>query len=210
MNLAGTLIASSRPAAIMAPDPMSESPMAPSPELQIPDVEKLKGLIRDVSDFPKPGIVFKDITPLLASPAGLSMAVEYLTQPYRDQAVDLVVGAESRGFIFGTAVARNLSAGFVPIRKPGKLPGKIMKVEYELEYGRSSLEILEDAIQPETRVLMIDDLLATGGTMSACCELVQEFNCDIVGAAFLIELTFLNGREKLGEHPIHSVIKLDS
>ena len=175
--------------------------------LPIPDVQSLTKLIRDVPDFPKPGIVFKDITPLLASPVGLSMAVEYLTQPYRHHAVDLVVGAESRGFIFGTAVARNLSAGFVPIRKPGKLPGKIMKVEYELEYGHDSLEIIEDAIAPGGRVLMIDDLLATGGTMSACCKLVSEFDCQIVGVAFLIELCFLHGRKKLDGYPIHSVIQ---
>lgn len=178
--------------------------------LQVPDVESLRALIRDVPDFPKPGVVFKDITPLLASPAGLSMAVEYLTQPFRHQSIDIVVGAESRGFIFGTAVARNLSAGFVPIRKPGKLPGRTMKVEYELEYGRDSLEIIVDAIRPHARVLMIDDLLATGGTMSACCRLVEEFECDIVGVAFLIELRFLRGREKLRQYPIHSVIEIDA
>jgi len=178
--------------------------------LSIPDVASLAKLIRDVPDFPKPGVVFKDITPLLASPAGLSMAVEYLTQPYRRSAVDIVVGAESRGFIFGTAVARNLSAGFVPIRKPGKLPGKTMKVEYELEYGRDSLEIIQDAIRPGRRVLLIDDLLATGGTMGACCKLVEEFDCRIVGVAFLIELCFLHGREKIKNYPIHSVIKLTS
>ncbi|HWL92997.1 MAG TPA: adenine phosphoribosyltransferase [Phycisphaerae bacterium] len=176
--------------------------------MPIPDVQSLTTYIRDVPDFPKPGIVFKDITPLLACPTALSMAVEYLTQPYRRQAVDLVVGAESRGFIFGVAVARNLSAGFVPIRKPGKLPGKTMKVEYELEYGRDSLEIIEDAIRPGTRVLMIDDLLATGGTMQACCELVREFDCEIVGVAFLIELGFLKGRERLKQYPIHSVVHI--
>lgn len=184
--------------------------MATKTELQIPDVASLTALIRDVPDFPKPGVVYKDITPLLACPVGLSMAVEYLTQPFRDGSVDLVVGAESRGFIFGTAVARNLSAGFVPIRKPGKLPGKTMKVDYELEYGHDSLEIIEDAIQPGKRVLLIDDLLATGGTMRACCDLVKEFDCKIVGIAFLIELNFLKGRRRLDGFPIHSVIKLDS
>ncbi|MBK8271214.1 MAG: adenine phosphoribosyltransferase [Planctomycetes bacterium] len=157
--------------------------------------------------FSKPGILFKDITPLLACPSGLSMAVEYLTQPYRRSNIDLVVGAESRGFIFGTAVARNLSAGFVPIRKPGKLPGKTMKVEYELEYGKDSLEIISDAIHRKSRILMIDDLLATGGTMQACCDLVEEFDCSIVGVAFLIELEFLKGRDKLGQYPIHSVMR---
>lgn len=176
--------------------------------IEFPDISSLANYIRDVPDFPKPGIVFKDITPLLACPAGLSMAVEFLTQPYRRRAVDLVVGAESRGFIFGVAVARNLSAGFVPIRKPGKLPGKTMKVEYELEYGKDSLEIIEDAIRPGTRVLMIDDLLATGGTMQACCDLVKEFDCEIIGVAFLIELMFLKGRNRLNSYPIHSVIKI--
>lgn len=176
--------------------------------MDIPDVASLQRYIRDVPDFPKPGIVFKDITPLLACPTGLSMAVEYLTQPYRRANIDLVVGAESRGFIFGTAVARNLSAGFVPIRKPGKLPGKTMKVEYELEYGKDSLEIIEDAIRPGSRLLMIDDLLATGGTMQACCDLVEEFDCEIVGVAFLIELAFLNGRNRLEKYPIHSVIRM--
>lgn len=176
--------------------------------MDIPDVAALARYVRDVPDFPKPGIMFKDITPLLACPAGLSMAVEYLTQPYRRANIDLVVGAESRGFIFGTAVARNLSAGFVPIRKPGKLPGKTMKVEYELEYGRDSLEIILDAIRPNSRILMIDDLLATGGTMQACCDLVEEFDCRIIGVAFLIELEFLRGRERLKKYPIHSVIRM--
>ena len=177
--------------------------------LEVPDVDSLRTLIRDVPDFPKPGVVFKDITPLLASPVGLSMAVEYLTQPFRNQSIDTVVGAESRGFIFGTAVARNLSAGFVPIRKPGKLPGETMKVEYELEYGRDALEIIHDAIRPHARVLLIDDLLATGGTMSACCQLVEKFECEIVGVAFLIELGFLNGREKFQKYPIHSVMMIE-
>ncbi len=183
--------------------------MQTSTPLAIPDVEHLTRLIRDVPDYPKPGILFKDITPLLASPAGLSMAVEYLTQPYRGVGVDIVVGAESRGFIFGTAVARNLSAGFVPIRKPGKLPCATRRAEYELEYGTDALEIHEDAIAPGMKVLMIDDLLATGGTMAACCDLVRGLNCDIIGAAFLIELCFLNGRDKLGDYPLHSVIKVE-
>jgi adenine phosphoribosyltransferase len=133
--------------------------------LELPDVAHLTRLLRDVQDFPKPGVVFKDITPILASPAALSLAVEFLTQPYRDREVDLVVGAESRGFIFGTAVARNLSAGFVPIRKPGKLPRKTRSASYELEYGSDSLEIHEDAVPRGARVLLIDDLLGGRG----CC-----------------------------------------
>ena len=177
-------------------------------KLTIPSVEGLAKILRDIHDFPKPGIVFKDITPLLADPAALSLAVEFLTQPFRDKHVDLVVGAESRGFIFGTAVARNLSAGFVPIRKPGKLPYKTKRVEYMLEYGSDAMEIHEDAINRGDKVLMIDDLLATGGTMAACCELVKSLGGEIVGVAFLIELTFLKGREKFGGMAVHSVIRI--
>lgn len=174
--------------------------------LPVASVSDLKKFIRDVPDFPKPGIIFKDITPMLGDPSALSAAVEFLTQPYRAAHIDLVVGAESRGFIFGTAVARNLSAGFVPIRKPGKLPRKSRRATYELEYGTDSLEVHEDAIRPGQRVLMIDDLLATGGTMAACCELVTSLKGQIVGVAFLIELGFLNGREKLRDKAVHSVI----
>jgi len=176
----------------------------------MPNVEQLSRLIRDIPDFPKPGVVFKDITPILADPAALPLAIESLTRPFCDQAVDIVVGPESRGFIFATAAAQGLSAGFVPIRKPGKLPCKTKKIEYELEYGTDALEIHEDAIRPGMRVLLMDDLLATGGTMSACCELVKLLRGEIVGAAFLIELCFLHGRQKLEGIPIHSVIKVES
>jgi adenine phosphoribosyltransferase len=176
--------------------------------LESPDVAGLAKMLRDVHDFPKAGIVFKDVTPLLADSAALSLAVELLTQPFRSQHIDVVVGAESRGFIFGTAVARNLSAGFVPIRKPGKLPYRTKKVEYSLEYGNDAMEIHEDAIRPGDRVLMIDDLLATGGTMAACCQLVQSLGGKIIGVAFLIELSFLDGRRKLQALPIHSVIRV--
>ena len=169
-------------------------------------ITKLRELIRDIADFPRKGIVYKDITPLLASPSGLSLAVEYLTQPFRHERIDIVVGAESRGFIFGTAVARNLSAGFVPIRKPGKLPADTYAEEYELEYGTDSMEIHRDAISPGARVLMIDDLLATGGTMAACCRLVEKLGGEIAGIAVLIELTFLNGRRQLNGRPLHSIL----
>jgi len=169
-------------------------------------VANLDALIRDIPDFPKPGIVFKDITPLLANPAGLSFAVELLTQPYRNRQIDLVVGAESRGFIFGTAVARNLSAGFVPIRKPGKLPYQTRTATYELEYGTDELAIHVDAIQPGQQVLLVDDLLATGGTMKACCELVQACGGKVAGIAILIELGFLKGREQLSDYDLYSVI----
>ncbi len=184
--------------------------MSPTPAMELPNVESLTKMLRDVPDFPSPGVVFKDITPLLASPAALSLGVELLTQPFRTHHVDIVVGAESRGFIFGTAVARNLSAGFVPIRKPGKLPCKTRRVEYALEYGTDVLEMHEDAIRPGMRVLMIDDLLATGGTMKACCDLVRALEGEIVGVAFLIELCFLNGRDQLGDLPVHSVIRVES
>ena len=174
-----------------------------------PGALELCGWIRDVPDFPKPGILFKDISPLLASPAGLSLAVEFMTQPFRDKHVDIVVGAESRGFIFGTAVARNLSAGFVPVRKPGKLPCKKLSLTYELEYGTDTLEIHADAIKPGQRVLLLDDLLATGGTMKACCELVEKLKGNIIGVDVLIELSGLCGREKLARWPLHCVLSYD-
>ena len=171
-------------------------------------IADLASLIRDVPDFPKKGIVFKDITPLLADAAGLSLAVEYLTQPFRSARIDKVVGAESRGFIFGTAVARNLSAGFVPIRKPGKLPCPTLSEDYELEYGTDQLEIHKDAIKPGDRILMVDDLLATGGTIAACCRLIESLGGEIAGVVFLIELAFLNGRQRIAQYPVHSVLNL--
>ena len=171
--------------------------------------DALRKLIRDVVDYPKPGILFRDITPLLQDPAGLSLAVEYLTQPYRDKHIDVVVGAESRGFIFGTAVARNLSAGFIPVRKPGKLPADKRSLTYELEYGTDTLEMHADAIRPGQRVLMVDDLLATGGTMRACCDLVEQIGGSIVSVAFLIELADLQGREKLTKWDVYSVLSYE-
>ncbi|MDE0889931.1 MAG: adenine phosphoribosyltransferase [Phycisphaerales bacterium] len=170
-------------------------------------VDNLRALIRDIPDFPKPGIVFKDITPLLADPAGLAMAVEVMANPFRHDRIDLVIGAESRGFIFGTAIAQALSCGFVPIRKPGKLPAKTVKASYELEYGTDVLEVHVDAIKPGQRVLMVDDLLATGGTMSACIDLVRGLGADIAATAFLIELTFLEGRRRLKDVDIHAAIQ---
>lgn len=153
--------------------------------------------IRDVQDWPKPGIVFKDITPLLADPAALALAVELMINPFRDMHVDVVAGAESRGFIFGTALAQAMNAGFIPIRKPNKLPWKTHSMTYELEYGSDELQIHQDAIKPGQRVLLADDLLATGGTMKACCDLVDKFGGELVGITFLIELGFLNGRDRL-------------
>ena len=166
----------------------------------------LTNFIRDVPDFPKAGILFKDITPLLADAEALRASIEYLAHPYRNGAVDLVVGIESRGFIFGTALARELGVGFVPIRKPGKLPADAISAEYELEYGTDRIEIHTDAIAEGQKVALVDDLLATGGTMAAACQLVSELKGEIVGLSFVIELDFLNGREKLGDLPIHTLI----
>lgn len=169
----------------------------------------LERLIRDVPDFPKPGIVFKDITPLLASAAGLAAAIDRMAAPFRDVTIDLVAGTESRGFIFAAAIAATLDAGFVPIRKPGKLPHTTAAIEYELEYGTDRLEVHTDAVAPGQRVLMVDDLLATGGTMKASCDLVRQLGGDIVGITVLIELTFLDGRRLLTDHtPLHTVIEV--
>jgi adenine phosphoribosyltransferase len=169
-------------------------------------MSRLGSLIRNVPDFPKKGIMFKDITPLLADPAGFAQAVDLIATRYRDDQIDLVVGVESRGFIFGAAVAAKMGAGFIPIRKPGKLPSKTRRIDYELEYGRDALEIHLDAIKPGQRVLMVDDLLATGGTMKACCELVHQLGGTIVGVSFLIELAFLPGRAKLADYEVFSVL----
>lgn len=175
--------------------------------MQVPGMVELRRLIRDVPDFPKPGILFKDITPLLADSAGLALAVELMAQPFRGKHVDLIVGAESRGFIFGTAVAKALSAGFVPVRKPGKLPSQSHRFEYSLEYGTDALEIHRDAMRKGQRVVVVDDLLATGGTVSACCELVHKLGGDLLGVAVLIELTELVGRRRLGNVPVLSVLQ---
>jgi adenine phosphoribosyltransferase len=170
-------------------------------------IEGIKRLIRDVADFPKPGILFRDITPLLADPSGLALAVELLANPYRGKHVDLVIGAESRGFIFGTAVAMCLSAGFGLVRKPGKLPHKRVAMTYDLEYGTDTLEMHADTIVKGQRVLIVDDVLATGGTMKACIDLVEQLGGELIGVAVLIELTALNGQKRVAPHPLHSVIK---
>lgn len=171
-------------------------------------MKQLEALIRDVPGFPKPGIVFKDLTPLLADSAGLALAVELMANPYRGKGIEMVVGAESRGFIFGIAIAQALSAGFVPVRKPGKLPWKVHGVNYALEYGTDRLEIHADALRAGQRVLMVDDLLATGGTMQACCELVELCGASIAGITVLMELTALKGRNSLGRFgKVHAVLK---
>ncbi len=168
---------------------------------------QLERLIRDIPDFPKPGILFKDITPLLADPSGLSLAVELMANPYRRSRIDAVVGAESRGFIFGTAIAQSLSCGFIPVRKPGKLPSTKLSIQYSLEYGTDTLEMHRDALSPGQRVLMVDDLLATGGTMKACCGLVADTGATIIGISVLIELEDLHGRDSLAPHDVSSVLK---
>jgi adenine phosphoribosyltransferase len=169
-------------------------------------ISHLKKLIRGIPDFPKPGILFRDITPLLSDASGLALAIELLANPFRGKNIDLVVGAESRGFIFGTAVACCLSAGFVVVRKPGKLPHKRVSMSYDLEYGKDTLEMHADAIVKGQRVLIVDDLLATGGTMKACSDLVNQLGGDLVGLAVLIELAGLGGREKVAPHAVHSVM----
>ncbi|HET7343306.1 MAG TPA: adenine phosphoribosyltransferase [Methylomirabilota bacterium] len=173
------------------------------------DVADLRAKIRDIKDFPTEGILFKDITTLLKDGPAWRFAVDSLASYYQHDRVEVVVGVESRGFIFGGAIAHQLNAGFVPVRKLGKLPGKTIEVEYELEYGRDALAMHEDAIRPGQRVLAVDDLLATGGTMGATLRLVQQLGGTVVGVAFMIELAFLHGREKLKNYPLHSLIIYD-
>ena len=167
----------------------------------------LASKIRDIPDFPKEGIVFKDIMPLLADPEALRQAVEELAEFARPRTPDLVMGAEARGFILGGALAYELGCGFVAARKPGKLPWDTVSAEYELEYGTDSLELHADAVREGARVLVHDDLLATGGTARAKCDLVEKLGGEVVGIAFVIELEFLHGREKLEGYDVHSLIK---
>lgn len=164
--------------------------------------------IRDVPDFPKPGILFKDITPLLSNAEALRQAARLLSKPFSTDDVDVIIGMESRGFLFGTNMAMELNAGFVPVRKPNKLPYKKISATYELEYGSDKIEIHEDAIKMGDRVVIHDDLIATGGTAGAATELVQRLGGIVVGYSFIIELTFLNGRDKLEKYaPIYSLIQ---
>jgi len=168
---------------------------------------ELKNHIRDIPNFPKEGIIFKDITTLLKERNAFKKSVDLLANKFKKENIELVVGVESRGFIFGAAIAYKLGVGFIPIRKKGKLPSKTKSVIYELEYGTDELEIHEDAIAPNTKVLIVDDLLATGGTIKAACDLVQSQNAVIAGVAFLVELGFLKGKKKLKDLPVYSVIK---
>jgi adenine phosphoribosyltransferase len=172
-------------------------------------MDDLKKLIREVPDYPKPGILFYDLTTLLKDKAGFAALIDRFCEHYKGQKVDLVTGIEARGFIFAPVLAYRLGAGFVPVRKPKKLPGKTSKITYDLEYGTDTLEIHEDAVQKGQRVLLCDDLLATGGTAAATVNLIRSLGGIVSGAAFAVELTFLNGRAKLPEMDVFSLIKYD-
>ena len=170
-------------------------------------VESLRARIREIPDFPKPGILFYDITTLLKDPAAFKEAIQLMLAPFKDERVDVVVGMESRGFIFSAPMAYELGAGLVPVRKLGKLPAETLSVEYALEYGSNTLEIHRDAIQAGQKVLIVDDLLATGGTVQGTIDLVERLKGEVVGLAFLVELEFLHGRDQLGGHRVASVIR---
>lgn len=168
---------------------------------------ELRSLIRDVPDFPRPGILFRDLTPLLLDPEATGRAIEAVAAPFRDAGIERVVGIESRGFILGVPVALALGVGFVLVRKAGKLPGEICAVEYALEYGSDRIEMHVDAIEHGQRTLIVDDLIATGGTAAAAIEIARRVGADVVGASFLIELAELGGRKRLGLDRVHSVIE---
>jgi len=171
--------------------------------------EQLKALIREVPDFPKKGILFYDITTLLKDKLGLATLIDALAEYYQAKQVDLVLGMEARGFIFGPALAYRLNAGFVPVRKPGKLPAETSKVSYDLEYGSNTLEIHKDAIEKGQRVIIVDDLLATGGTAEATAKLAKSLGAEIAGLGFVVELDFLNGKDKLKPYDVFSLLHYD-
>lgn len=174
------------------------------------DITSIRSAIRDIPDFPKPGIVFKDIMPLLSNGPLFGKTIDLMAERYRGQKIDTVLGIESRGFIFGSALAYKLGAGFSVVRKPGKLPYDTHSASYELEYGKDTLEIHVDAVRPNARVVIADDLIATGGTAAATAELVAKLGATVVECAFVIELSFLNGRAKLAPHKVFSVLQYDS
>ena len=174
-----------------------------------PNCDHLKELIRSVPDFPKPGILFYDITTVLKDKTGFAELIDAFAQYYIDKKVDLVLGIEARGFIFGPALAYRLNAGFVPVRKPGKLPAETLTIKYDLEYGSDSLQIHKDAVKPGQRVIIVDDLLATGGTMLATSALVKELGAEIVGVTVAVELDFLKGRDKFPDIDVFSLIHYD-
>ncbi len=169
-------------------------------------MERLRNKIRDIPDFPQPGIIFKDITPLVRDPAALRLAVHQLLHPFLGRNITVVAGMEARGFIFGSLVAWELGIPFVPLRKPGKLPYDVQSVSYDLEYGSASLEAHIDAFDADDQVLLVDDLLATGGTAKASCELVEKLGAKVAACAFVVELDFLDGRKTLGDYEVHSLL----
>jgi adenine phosphoribosyltransferase len=173
----------------------------------LPNMDHLKSKIRHVPDFPKPGILFYDITTLLQDPAGFRAAIDSMAMPFQDQGIDVVVGIESRGFVFGAPVADRLGVGFTPVRKPGKLPSKTIRETYALEYGTDALEMHDDGVRKGQRVLIVDDLLATGGTSRAAADLVKRAGGEVHSLAFLIELVALNGRKRLADETIHTVLR---
>jgi adenine phosphoribosyltransferase len=170
-------------------------------------IADLKAAIREIPDWPKKGILFYDVTTLLKQGRFFEQTINALVDPYKDKQIDLVLGIEARGFIFAPPVAYALKAGFVPVRKPGKLPAEKLQVNYELEYGTDCLEIHQDAVQPGQRVLIVDDLIATGGTARAVAEMVESMDATVVGLAFVVELSFLHGRDKLTKYDLHTVLK---
>jgi adenine phosphoribosyltransferase len=167
----------------------------------------LKSLIRNIPDFPEPGIMFRDITTLLQDHQGLSYVIDHFANDFADHEIDYIIAIESRGFILGAPLAYHLGAGFIPVRKPGKLPAEVHSVDYQLEYGTDRLEIHQDAIKQGSKVLVVDDVIATGGTAAATVELLEKFNCDLLGFAFIVELTALAGRDKLPDVPVHSIVQ---
>src|SRR6056297_81057 len=172
-------------------------------------MHELARFVREIPDYPKPGILFRDITPLLADAEALQSAVAAMAEPFLDENIEVVAAAEARGFIFAAPLAMQLGAGFVPIRKPGKLPFDLHSFAYQLEYGSDELQVHIDGVRPGQRVLLVDDLLATGGTMEACCRLLEKCDADIVGCSFLIHLAHLGGEDRLNPYRCHSVLKYD-
>lgn len=172
----------------------------------MPTPELLRKYIRDIADFPQPGIAYKDITPLLRHPTALRLAVHHLIHPFLGAPFNAVIGMEARGFIFGSLVAWELGVSFVPLRKPGKLPAEVHSISYDLEYGSTSLEIHQDALNPGDRVLLVDDVLATGGTANASCQLIERLGAQVIGCAFVLELTSLQGRKQLKDYAVHALL----
>ena len=169
-------------------------------------MHRLKSKIRDIPDFPEPGIIFRDITPLVADPSALQLSVYQLLHPFLGESINAVAGMEARGFIFGSLAAWELGVGFIPLRKPGKLPYDVQSASYDLEYGSAELEVHIDAVEAGDKILLIDDLIATGGTAQASCQLIEELGGEIIGCAFVIELDDLKGREKLANYKVHSLL----